>query len=771
MMKKNLVLLLFSFFPLLGLAQTNLVAQKFEQYRNTVLQEKIFLRTDRPAYVDGEIIWFKVYAVDATFNKPLAISKVAYVELLNQNNAPVLQAKIELNKGLGAGSLQIPKETPSGYYRLRAYTNWMKNFDQSFFYDQALKIVNADAVPAQVIVADDYDIQFFPEGGRFIAGVKNKIAFKILNQKGIGEDLKGAIVNAKNDTLAKIAATKYGMGSFSIEGKTNENLTAIFKTAKGQIFKKALPTVESTGLAMQLVRSANGSITVNLMVKNYNTKSLRLFCHTRNQININQVQPVVNEMASFTFNERDLKEGISQLTIFDEFNKPLSERLYFKKPTNPLQINASVDHSQYGNRMAVNLSLEAQENASLSVSVFKADSLNAINGGSLFSYLWLSSELKGNIENPAYYFAQGDENLQAIDNLMLTQGWRRFNWAEVMQNFVFNPVHAPEMKGMILNTQLNTAKKLRTFATVVDTVPKNYFSITDANGNSSFMSNFYGKKTLILQTDPLEDSVSKFTIISPFIANHQAYKNRLLLADDFNTLMSRDRSAQVQSKFYTAQYQAPKQDTIGIGAAANISYNIADYTKFPNIQETVKEYVKGLSTYKKGGNNFFRISYKNDFNNINYMYDRALVLFDGIPDFNTDDILAIKTVNIDQISMVQEKYFDNDINMGGVLMINSKTKNLAHFKSPNALISDDEGYQEQRVFYSPKYLTAADKTSTMPDFRSLLYWNPEVAINPNTSAKLNFYTGDETGKYIGLIEGLTVNGKAGLQLISFEVKK
>jgi hypothetical protein len=769
-MKKNKILLLILLFPLLSIAQENFITTQFSNYRKSVIQEKLLISTDRPAYVEEEIIWFKLYVVDANFHQPLTISKVAYVELLDQNDSPVLQAKIDLKNGLGSGSFQIPKEISSGKYHLRAYTNWMKNFDSALFYNKELIIVGNASPVVGNLAPRDFDIQFFPEGGVFLSGVKTKMAYKILNENGIGENLNGVVINNDRDTIARISGGKYGMGSFMVEAKTDDKLTVIFKNSKGTALKRTLPKPSLAGITMNLNRSSGGLITVHATLKNYTSKAVTLLAQTRNQICISQTKTFVNGMASFSFNENSLKEGISQITLFDEFNNPVCERLYFRKPKNTLALTTTLDHSSYSKRTQVTLDLKTTENANVSVSVYKADELNSSRSDNLSTYLWLGAELGGIIEHSAFYLDQAIENNIEADNLMLTQGWRRFKWKDILNNNAFKPIYAPEYQGLTINTSLSSPHHIKTFATVMETVPKTYFAKADHTGKSSFLANFYGKKTLIFQTDPMDDSVSKFNLINPFVVNDQPNRHHLTPFNSLTNFSTRYTAAQVQARYHTSKYLPVVEHDLNIQAVPTVIYNIDEYTKFPDVKETIKEYIKGVSTYKRNDKQQLRISYKNDLNYLDYMSDDALVLFDGIPDFNYNDILTYKTANIDQIAVIQEKYFDNDINFGGVFLIKSKDRDLRHFKSPNALIIDYEGLQLERVFYTPQYATDGERNSKLPDFRNLLYWNANVNLKLESATKINFSTADQTGKYIGIIEGLTDSGKVGHQVISFEVK-
>ncbi|WP_315820033.1 hypothetical protein [Paraflavitalea speifideaquila] len=139
---------------------------RFNEYREKAIPEKVYVHTDKGFYLAGEILWFKLYYVDGTSNKPFDLSKVAYVELLDKDNRPVMQGKVAIIKGFGNGSFYLPASINAGNYILRAYTNWMKNFGPDCFFEQQVRIVNT-LKPLPLVKPDSssmYAVRFFPEG-------------------------------------------------------------------------------------------------------------------------------------------------------------------------------------------------------------------------------------------------------------------------------------------------------------------------------------------------------------------------------------------------------------------------------------------------------------------------------------------------------------------------------------------------------------------------------------------------------------------------------
>jgi hypothetical protein len=189
LIKKKFILAisLLTMLHVFGQQNLNDIQAAFLGYNNRSLTEKIFTHTDKDFYLAGEIVWFKLYVVNSEDNKPFDLSKVAYVEILDKDQKPVLQGKIALDKGTGNGSLYIPLSFNSGVYRLRAYTNWMKKFDAGYYFEKPLTIVNSMKNPGkQAALPRNYDLQFFPKVASLVQGIQSKGAFKIVDQSGKG---------------------------------------------------------------------------------------------------------------------------------------------------------------------------------------------------------------------------------------------------------------------------------------------------------------------------------------------------------------------------------------------------------------------------------------------------------------------------------------------------------------------------------------------------------------------------------------------------------
>ena len=222
-----------------------------------------------------------------------------------------------------------------------------------------------------------------------------------------------------------------------------------------------------------------------------------------------------NGTARFTIKKIALGDGISHITIFNNAKQPVCERLYFKRPAQQLFIDASTDQQQYDLRKKVNINLSAKDqagkplNADLSMSVYRIDSLQTIDHSDIFSYLWLGSDLKGNIESPDYYFKNNTaETNEALDNLMLTQGWRRFQWSQLLENKTASINFLPEYSSHIIaakvvNSETGApAKGVLTYLGVPGKRVQLYTAQSDSTGRLFYdTKDFYGPSEIVAQTN------------------------------------------------------------------------------------------------------------------------------------------------------------------------------------------------------------------------------------------------------------------------------
>lgn len=736
--------------------------------------EKMYVHTDKDFFVTGETIWFKIYNVVSSSLKRATLSKIAYVEVISQDQKPVLQGKIDLNEGRGNGSFIIPSSVNSGNYVLRAYTNWMKNYDASFFFQKKITIIN----PMKNTSASSkdvafYDIQFFPEGGDLVTGLESIIGFKAVNNYGKGVDCKGFIIDSNNDTIQSFQSLKFGLGHFLLKPTEGKPYKAIVSFPDHKTISKDLPNTKNTGYVMR-TEDGNDMVKVTVTANNAPQNSSVYLCvRSNNATTFETSRSYDNNPVVFIINKNLLKEGISTITISDYQKRPVCERLYFKNPAHKLTLNISANKNEFSTRDKAEVQIMNQNSsiANLSLSVYRIDSLQTLSDENIFSYLWLSSELKGEIESPDYYFSDATEASEALNNLLLTQGWRRIVTSTDIKSL-------PEYEGHLLKA-IVTDKRTGSPAANIPvylTIPGERFQfisgVSNAQGEILFsLKKFYGANQLILQTSPGNNNYS-ISLNDPFSEDSatSSVEPLNLTSESANILLQHSINTQIENSYNkekTQQYLLPDfYDTTAFYGKPDRKYFLDDYTRFGTMEEVMREYVTDVRVRKQKDGFHYRVA---DIPHKLFFEDDPLVLLDGVPVFNTDKIISFDPLKVKKLEVVTRKQYHNASVYSGIVSYTTYKGDLGGFQlEPDAIVIPYEGLQFEREFYSPSYTTEEQQSSRIPDYRNVLYWKPDIQMKDK--ADLSFYTSDIPGKYVIIVEGIDSAGSAGSAVSFIEVK-
>ncbi|MVN76619.1 hypothetical protein GO988_09815 [Hymenobacter sp. HMF4947] len=760
------------------------IGRQLAHYGQQVLVEKLYGHLDRPTYTARETMWLKLYAVDGTYHKPLALSKVAYVEILNQAQQPVVQTSIALRDATGQGSLNLPASLPSGRYVVRAYTSWMKNFGPEFYFQIPVTIINTFAAsgPAPAPAALAPDVQFFPEGGALVQGLASKVAFRIADKAGHGLAATGTVRDTRGAVVATFRTLKFGLGSFSLPPvEAGAAYVADLRLANGTSLTAKLPAVAAQGYALQLEDASATQLRISVAARVAGATSLALVAHSGQHVATAQVVRLdAQGQAVFVVDKRELLDGVSHFTLFNSRREPVCERLYFQRPRHPLAISAAAAKGQYGPRERVALHLATPQAANLSLAVYQLDSLTA--GAApvdISSFLSLTSDLKGTVENPVYYLRDSSQvGRAATDNLMLTHGWSRFSWRDVLAPRPPALPYPPELNGPLVQGRVRTAAGapapgiVAYLATPSRTV-RFYSSRSRPDGLVQFeLKDLYGPHQLIVQTNWRRDSTYQLELLSPYSTRYAASTpSSFALAPALTAaLTQRHIQTQVQRAYFGthAQYALPPRDTLGFFGTPAEQYRLDDFTRFKVMEEVMREYVMGVRVrLHKDGFHFLVADKQHQV----MFHEDPLVLLDGVPVFNVNKLMAFDPLRIRQVAVVTNRYYYGPEVYEGVVSYRTYKSDLAGFPlDPRALLADYEGVQGQREFFAPRYETAQQQQSTLADFRNLLHWQPEIKTSAGRAQELTFYTSDQVGRYLVVVQGLAANGQAGSTSFTLEVK-
>jgi hypothetical protein len=769
----------------------------FSDYTSNHLQEKVYVHTDRSYYLCGDILWFKAYVENADNNKPLSVSKVVYVEVLNNQHQPVLQGKIAVKNGSGSGSFELPLSLGSGNYELRAYTNWMKNDSANYFFKRFITIVNTteNLDPSIRNYSIKYLAHFFPEGGNLVNGINSLVAFKINDNTGKSADANGVIVDDSRDTIARFQTQKFGMGSFFFAPQSGKHYTVITTVNDSSVIKTNLPDAYESGFVMHLTDEGN-QLKLNVSAVNPSSQNIYVVAETNRNIDYSRTASLQNNQAAFTINKADLKEGIAQITLFTANGQPVCERLYFKRPDHKMVITTKTEKTNFNKRDKVDIDLSTTDESgkslagNLSASVFRLDSLQQ-TPENIDTYLWLTSNLKGYIENPDFYFKNDNpETNAALDNLLLTQGWRRFDWKNISGNnrSVFN--YVPENYGHIVTGKVTNeitgkpAANVLVYLSVPGKRVQLYGCISNEEGFIHFdLKNFYGPSQIVLQTNTTKDSIYHLEIFSPFSEEYsgQDFPALKVSENKRGELEASNLHMEILNAYHANDLQkmAPLNiDTLPFYYKPTKTYLLDNYTRFTTIEEVMREYVAEVNVaVRKKQYHFSTLNVEgNELSSIQpaerVFSKDPLILLDGVPVFDVNKMIAYDPLKVQKLDVVAAKYYWGPIVAEGIVSYTTYKGNLPDYTlNPHDVILDYDGLQQQRIFYSPDYSSESARRNRLPDFRDVLYWSPDVSTNEKGNGHISFFTGDISAKYLVVLQGISANGNAGSKSFILNVEK
>ena len=413
------------------------------------MREKAYLHFDRPyaCYVAGENVYFKAYVFMGERHEPTTISNVLHVDLVDKNDAVLRSISLQLVNGTGWGDFSLPDSLQKGIYRVRAYTQWMRNEKTPAYFDQLLSVSTAnsvDRVAGNTTQGMKPDLQFFPEGGSMVADVPSKVAFKAVGTNGLGIGVKGIVVDNDHQEVAKITTAHLGMGEFNFIPELGKTYNAMVTFADGSKYTLPLPAIQQKGITLAVNTGDPSKIAITVRAnrpyykENLNKKYELLVYYAGA---LKHYSPVLdNSILQLDLAASAFPTGIVKVTLLSETGEPLNERLVFVQNNDLLKLAVSANKPAFTTRENVQLNLNVKDKdgnpvvGSFSASVVDESKLLVDESAenSLESYMLLSSELKGHIESPNFYFASvTDETRTDLDVLMLTQGFRRFDWKDL----------------------------------------------------------------------------------------------------------------------------------------------------------------------------------------------------------------------------------------------------------------------------------------------------------------------------------------------------
>ncbi|MBS1597246.1 MAG: hypothetical protein JST75_03410 [Bacteroidetes bacterium] len=752
-------------------------------YADQYEQEKIHIHFDKDAYLPGETIWMKAYILSGS--KPSTLSKNIYFDWTDINGNILSHSVSPVMEGVSTSSFTLPPgfAIVGNAVHVKAYTQWMLNFDSSFLFNKNIAVLTSwdgSVRPDKHAV----NIQFFPEGGDMINGMASALAFEATDQRGRPVEVKGVIKKNNDEIVDSFATAHEGMGFVKFVPHSNETYTAYWKDEFGDAHTSNLPPVKPTGAAMRVNNARDNSIHFQLeraLDAGDNYKSLTIIVTSHQQVVYKSTVDLSTKMnADGTIPTRSIPDGIVQITVFDAKMVPFAERIVFVNNYQyrfTAQVKKEVVNLNKRGRNEISIEVPDSLSATLSVSITDGG-MGYDTASNIITDLLLSSDLKGNIVNPAYYFTGNPDTANAhLDLLMRTHGWRRFNWEEAVAGR-FPSIQFPadndymSIKGRVDPAQSSFDASDSIALLVMTRDRKKHILNLPLNANGTFGQKgifFYDSLQVLYQINHVNKikssgAISLQTNLMPAsLSNVRATEpvfqwNRVpdvILEKESNGLITEDhnysRASTGMNYVFSPVIAKNDQSKIGSETASHYLQSNFPDLKFPygTIESnTSNNQDSRYVSYVVNTGSTPTSTVPAPKNNVNVQLDGVQVTMDDLKQVSMKEVLFIKFL---------QKTNPKDL---PTLAITSRLSiyenNIINNKTGYAVVA---GYTPAREFYSPQYTeTPIDIAAT--DFRSTIYWNPRVVVDKNNrKIKLVFYNNDITNKFRIVVEGMNKDGK------------
>ena len=650
------------------------------------------------------------------------------------------------------------------------------------------------------------DVQFFPEGGELIAGVRSKVAFKAVNTNGVGIDVTGSVIDNAGNEVSTFASQHAGMGIFALLPGADKTYKAIITFPDGAKNTYNLSNVQNEGIVIAVNNIEADSLSIRIATndaffKEYHNKGFYIVAQSGGTIYYTALAALQSLVYAGTVPKSKFPTGILQVTLFAANGEPLSERIVFIQHNDAMGLKLTTNLPSYSPRQLVKLNLSAKNKigpvqGSFSVAVIDETKVpyNEDAETTILSSLLLTSDLRGYIEKPNYYFNQTDaQKLADLDVLMLTQGYRRFSYTNILEGKYPPLKFAPE-KGMSISGTLRTEKGLPVFKGMINLqIPDRHISVngvTDADGRFSFsnVSIFDSSKVvLIARTYERNNNLMIMTdaqTVQPVTKNYSD-PDAMGNIDSTMDLYLQNSKKQLESSHVLKEVvirstktekvtHEPYSSLTGLSQMADQSVSAGQlkYCSF-DIISCITSKVFGIWL---ANDNFY---IKRDYDNgnrtpIQFFVNGLAVDFPYLTNMRTEDIGLIEIYLTDGVSGINDRYRANGIisitTKNGKFSADDKKDDLPPLTTEGSSVTlMPKGYYRARVFYSPKY-NNQQSTENGIDLRSTLYWNPNVITDKNGNADFQFYNSDGRGPYRAVIEGIDNDGNIGRYVLRYNVR-
>ncbi len=800
------------------------IKNKLTAYNKQVPEDRIYVQFDKPFYEPGDNVWFTTYVREGETMKASQKSDIVHVEFLNPKGTVEKSINLIAKNGVAAGDFALDADALGGMYKVRAYTNWMKNEGLDNVFEKELQVqdivlpnlkmkldfekkafgagdevvaklelntnenkplgnynikfvANLDGVQilAKAEVTDEEGIKYlkfnlpkdlktsdgllnimidyngstesisrsipivlnkiklalYPEGGDMVNGLESNVAFRALNEFDKPADIEGVVVTEKGTQITTFSSFHQGMGAFKFNPQPNEKYSVRITKPEGITETFSLPQALSRGYVMTIDNSKTGDITVT--INTTETEELSVVAQVRGKIYYSTSVNAKKGNNKIIFPTSNFPTGVSQITLFDSKGIPRSERLAFVNKDKQLSITVKTDKEKYLPREKVKMTLSVKDErgipmpANLSLSVVNDQLISFADdkSGNILSQLLLQQDIKGKVEEPAFYFNEKEPKADlALDYLLLTAGWRRFTWEKMMNDNLPQVAYQGE-RAIVAGTILDALTGKPIVSAKIKINNQGEYQ-TDENGKFIF------NKLDLSSPVTLAYSATGYSPQSQYVQNYNQelvmymYDQNYYYRNNFPSASSR---GQIDDLMMAAPARAGAVEQ----SMQNMAVAVEREEQRPMKMARMKaENKKGIAPPPAP---VAKAPAKKD----NQKNADVANLLKKKSNRNGDGAASgARDFRADRFEM-EEPDLDRNQN----------------FQQSNGVV-----YFRAREFASPDY-SKQENVETRTDFRNTIYWNPNIEVDRTGIKTVEFFASDDITSFRTTIEGIATDGTIG----------
>ena len=697
------------------------------------IHEEVFLQISSDRFVSGEHILFHAFVRSKFSGKLSELSSILYIELLDNEQKPVVQTKIRLEKGQGSGDYFISSLIESGNYQLIGYTRWMKNFGD--YYRIPITIYNP--FEEYIITSPgEPKMQFYPESGNLVAGFKNKVLLRYANEQGVGIDFKGRIVDPDGNTLSTIESTK-GMAKFYLSPLANTQYRIIYEDSSLNFNFINLPMACQACASISLTEfSQRFVLKVNDNMKYEKRGMLKI--RDRHKI---YFEDYAEAGQSLIMDKKSMPEGLIRVEYFDDQGQMKAHRLFYNGAIAVVKDEIIKAKS----RNFVELTNLNQSITSGSIVVRPRQSVSRLAVISQINSQLVTRPLRSDFVSQ-----------KNLDDWMIFSEVSWPEW-EPIDEVAMMPEHRNDLlEGIITSREEDVFGKIVGFSIPGKSSDIN-LTQTDAEGKFLFNieQDITGDNNGYINVLDFDGGEYEIIMNYEFYTEYPNFENWPIRYDSLTVaqVIKSSIGLQIENSFQHLRRDSTVMEKKGHLEILNVkNYHLDDFTRFPTMRDSFIEYILEIAIGKSKTDYDFNIRWPSELSSFNQT-GIYLVLFDGIL-ASPKEVLEYSPYNISDIEILNERYYIGSAVLDGIIALKTKEGDLYGFE-PKGLKYKYKGLQRQKIYFFPDH--SQSKELRIPDQRKLLAW--QFMSQMDSSQKMGFYTSDVLGTFDILITGISPSGE------------